>query len=104
MEGTNATELNFADLQAGVSVNGAAGSEVDYWKNLCRQLVDQRNQMAKQLAEVQQERDNYRRGIYASMAKDDIEFTKEEVLAAVASGRDFKDLIDELDLKFGCGQ
>jgi len=74
------------------------------WLQLHEKLRKERNRLRKELAEVKEERDYFRKLVGTLMAeRDPIEFDEEEVLAQMrrGGGQSFAELIAEVEAEFG---
>ena len=70
--------------------------ELARWKELCRAAIEERDRLRTELTEVTKERDCYRKSLIAELAKEDIPFTKEEIMACRGQHPTMDELIEEL--------
>jgi hypothetical protein len=63
----------------------------------CRQLTEECARLRAKLEEVQRERRDYLRALITFMPKEEIRYTKEELLAFVGQKPTLEELIDELE-------
>lgn len=72
-------------------------NELARWRELCRELIEQREHLRQELVEVKAERDQLRKALIAPFAAKEINFTKEEVMASLDARPTIDEVIDELD-------
>lgn len=75
---------------------GSVPTEKDlaHWQQLCRELIEEREGLQKELAQAKLERDQYLQDLYF-LTHEDIPFTKEEVFERLGKSPFLEDLIKE---------
>ena len=72
------TEYDVESISA--STSNSHSATVD-WQKLCQELIVERNQLRVELAETQEERDQYKKAVLESYREQDFDFDKEELVS-----------------------
>lgn len=73
-----------------------ANREVLRWQQVCKDLVEERERLRKELAEAERDKKRYLRAIHDLMEETGADFTKEEVMALVGQSPSIDELIENL--------
>lgn len=81
----------------GAAAKGAAANGKASLEKRCRTLVKERNRLRAEIAQLRQERDDYRRAVISSLMKEPVDYDMKELLAQFGKQQPFEEFLAELE-------